>query len=168
MILSRTLSTITRSAMVTALIILALVANPVAKPKRPNGPPRTGKHDSALEDNARNGKKNRVRVIIRAVPGWRDALREYLKSQGTHRIQKEHSIIDAITADIPAGALAALENQPFVESVSIDATLKSHQLTVTTAPPYLLRPTLGLEGNSPNGAGVGIAIIDSGIYPSPD
>src|SRR6185503_12080626 len=138
MYISTTLKNLKRRLLFTGLLLLALTTAPIATPKnRPNGPARNGKHDSAIDDQARKGKHGRVQVIIRVVPGWRAALRDYLKSQGAHKIQKEHSLIDAITAELPADAIAALELQPFVQSVSIDAPLKAHQVTGTTLPPYL-------------------------------
>src|SRR5207244_1272235 len=112
----------------------------------------------------------RLRVIIRAVPGRQQAVRGYLNAHGGHRIVAEHRLIQAVTADIPAGALRALENNPFVASVSIDASLTSDQLLTTTttstttstfSPPFL-RSTLGLDDFRWLGNGVGVAVIDSG------
>ena len=132
-------------------------------------PHRNGKHDSALDAIASRGKAVRQTVIVRAVPGYRNSLRAFLRSQGGHHIKAEHAFIDAITVDIPMNALQALENNPFVASVSIDAPLTAHDAPAGGGPTeQLLRPALGLNAGSAIGTGVGVAIIDSGIYPSPD
>ena len=96
----------------------------------------------------RQGRIDRARVIIRVVPGGRQALSNYLNSQSGHRIVVEHPLIDAITADIPLRALAGLENNPFVATVSIDAALAGQQLTTTKTPKTgtsFVRSMLGVE-----------------------
>src|SRR5207249_291929 len=104
------------------LLVAALVATPMAsqptKNKKQNlkahkdSTGQVGKHDSALEDNLKKGTGDSQRVIIRVRPGMRQALRQYLNSQGASQIKAEHNNIDAITAVVPTSALKALEANP--------------------------------------------------------
>ena len=110
-----------------------------------------------------------MRVIVRALPGQRGALGSHLRRQGNHEIQWEHELIDAFTVMMPLAALPALESRPFVASVSLDVAVTTNQSGGgSTGLPYLLRPTLGLDSQSPQGSGVTVAVLDSGIYPSAD
>src|SRR5436190_13517036 len=120
-------------------VLTGLTAAPRAKA------PDNGKHDAALDRLIRSGNGSRVRVIVRASAGQRDALGSHLREQSGHDIQREHQVIDAFTVDMPLAAVNALENHPFVASVSIDAPVASNQSGGgTTGVSYLLRPTLGL------------------------
>jgi serine protease AprX len=112
------------------------------------------------------------RVIIQARPGARAALKRSLQQHGDV-VAAEHAEIDALTAVVHANDLAALNADPSVLSVSIDA-----EVTSFGAPsrrdrrgdrrPELLRDALGVSGLPFTGAGVNVAIVDSGIEPTRD
>jgi serine protease AprX len=75
--------------------------------------------------------------------------------------------INATVANVDIADLSALACAPSVSSVSIDAVV------ATTAdgaqgPRSAVRATLGLPQDTPAGAGIGVAVIDSGIASSAD
>src|SRR5438552_6285302 len=141
-----------RLLLATATAIATLTAAPGA-----STPGQRGKHDAAVHDLLQSGGAGRVRVIVRAAPGQRDALRDHLRGVSQNAIQAEHRFIDAFTVELPLPAVAALESRPFVASISLDAPMKSHQIA-TGGTAYVLRPTLGLDTKLdpklPQGAGV--------------
>ena len=73
-------------------------------------------------------------------------------------------LIDARLADLPNGALAALADNPLVARISLDRpVLGSLERTGATVSATAVRQNLGLTG-----AGIGVALIDSGIASSHD
>lgn len=125
--------------------------------------------DSVLQGAIAAGAK-RARVIIRVDPDRRRALKEELKRQ-RYEVKREHPLISAITVDIPLNAVDHLARRPGVRSISSDALVgvvvdETAADVGTTG--TLLRETLGLRHSSLTGAGVGVAVIDSGIQRSPD
>jgi serine protease AprX len=91
-------------------------------------------------------------------------------------ITKDLSLINAFAAEIPAGALAQLAAGPGVAQVTPDGAVENSARKGTTptdigdAPLNYYRETLGISGlpSKLTGAGVGVAVIDSGIYYHPD
>ena len=53
-------------------------------------------------------------------------------------------------------------------SISFDAPLQASGASNPASNSSVLRQTLGLTPTSPRGVGAGVAVFDSGIYPSPD
>ena len=106
-----------------------------------------------------------VRVIVQVDPNRRGVIRRLLASQG--RASREHSEISALTLDVPASWLDNLSRMPGVLSVSIDAPLSASAVSVVpTTNGELLRQELGVpSAGGYQGAGVGVAVIDSGIAP---
>jgi serine protease AprX len=75
--------------------------------------------------------------------------------------------INALVARVDLAALAALACALPVSSISIDAVVTATGSAEAPAPESL-RATLGLPLHSPAGAGVTVAVIDSGIAASAD
>lgn len=75
--------------------------------------------------------------------------------------------INAVVARVDLSDLAALACSLSVSSISIDAIVTATGETEALAPESL-RATLGLPGNTPAGAGITVAVIDSGVAPSAD
>jgi serine protease AprX len=158
--LSRPLSTL---RVLVATFGLALVATPVLAQGS------QGKLDLALRNDTGDGVR---RVIIRTRPGTRALIRRALSAHGD-RVQAEHPSIDAITADVHAEDLLALAADSSIESISSDAEVGALAAPIKDLKPArgiaehnsLLRTTLGLEATAPDGAGIGVAIVDSGITP---
>jgi subtilisin family serine protease len=77
----------------------------------------------------------------------------------------------AFVVDLTSRTAQELARHPDVLNISADATVSGQQLSTTsgalTQDIQNLRATLGISATQ-TGAGVGIAIIDSGVVPSPD
>ena len=136
------------------------------------GPRALEKLDLALIQASNLGAESQ-RVIIRARPGALSSVRDQVAAGG-HPIRTEHPGIDAVVADVPAGSLATLAANPDVVSISSDAVVTAVSFAGrgwanhSDTSDNFLRTTLGLGPDSPTGAGVGVAIIDSGIAPGLD
>jgi serine protease AprX len=107
-----------------------------------------------------------VRIIVTAKPGQLSSLLLTLRLGG-YPIVAEHPLIEAVTIQAPRLALTALAALNLVQSISIDAPTRVLTTDVATTPADRLRGTLGLSESEYTGAGVGVAVVDSGIYPSP-
>ena len=127
------------------------------------------KLDSALRQAKREGAV--LRVIIRTEPGKTQALEAALAAHGDVVIT-EFPALNAVAVRLHGEHLAALEANRSVLSVSSDAEVRAFaapaDLRERVAPVDLLRTTLGLAGVSYTGAGVNVAIVDSGIDPNRD
>jgi serine protease AprX len=113
-------------------------------------------------------------VIVRVTPGARLAVKDQLTAAGYH-VTGEHASIDGLVVQLPSTALTELAANPDIVSMSTDAIVTPtgvYQAGSAWPRPdranNVLRSTLGLDGHSPRGAGVGIALIDSGVEPDID
>ena len=144
------------------ITIAILVVPPVAARAEGNTP--VSKLDRVLRRYAESANQAPThRVIIRTKAGYRSALAAELRAHGD-RVGTEHRLIEALTTDLHDADLTALAADPRVESISIDARVGAH--ANPNADANLIRGTLGLTTTGPTGAGVGIALIDSGIEPA--
>jgi len=130
-------------------------------------PPAKSKLDKALQAPT----AGLVAVIVSTKPGEAGDVAAHLVQRG-RAIGKQYSLIDAVTAAVGADDLAALDADPEVTSVAIDATVASvavggmkAALSVSNA--YTFLPTLGLPSLL-TGKGVGVAVIDSGLQQNGD
>jgi serine protease AprX len=149
--------------------------------------------DKKVLESVRAGKK--TRVIIKVKPGARGRVQAWAKSAAgrDYKMRGESRLGDTITLELPAQVVKLLAKHSDTLGISIDAPVVSTQLlggllgdtsttststTSSTNPenPYAtsaaydgqyLRKTLGLKATDV-GRGVGVAIIDSGIAPTPD
>ena len=142
---------ITVSRRISVLVLTALLLLPA--PSVAGGQPGP-KKNSAFE-----------RLIVRAKPGQEGKLRQTLEQRG-HKIVAVHPSIRAVT--VKGKHLETLGDDGLVETVSPDAIVRAFAAPVPTSSTELnvLRATLGLTAASVTGAGVGVAIIDSGIHPA--
>src|SRR5262249_24755858 len=125
-------------------------------------------------------------VIVSVNAGCRAAVLDAMRKHGD-RVDSEHPIVDAVPGEVHARDVDALAASPCVRAVSVNATVSASgaqpgrvDAVTSIADPApvvtsTLRDTLGLphfaalDSSVPTGAtGVGVAIIDSGIAPSPD
>jgi serine protease AprX len=129
------------------------------------------------------GAAPRQRVIVTVAPGQLGLVGGLLSLVGG-LLQATLPGVNALVADVTQGALGSLLLNPGVIAVSLDGPLLAldGNLVASTGPALppspvdgtgdttpALRATLGLPVTSgPAGNNVGIAIIDSGIAPSPD
>jgi serine protease AprX len=155
-------------------VVFALAANAPATAQS-----RQSKLDRVLREAAKSATPDQsVRVIVQTRPGQRGSVKQTLQSHGD-RIVAEHPSLDGLTATIHQKDLAALEADPSVRSVSIDADVtsfakavkpnfKKDQRRSSPAGLNVLRASLGLDGTRLFGLGVRVAIVDSGIAPTED
>src|SRR5712671_884983 len=71
----------------------------------------------------------RQRVIIRAKPGMRRALKAAGRNRG-HSIRADHNFINAFSAEVDEDDLARLAADPRVESISFDETMEGDQVAL--------------------------------------
>ena len=102
-----------------------------------------------------------VRVIVTARKGATGKVKSAIWAEGT--IVHEHTSIDAITVEVPAGRLRALADRDDVLAVSIDAPIHAGADSLGTLADNTLLPTLGLKDKTDVGHDVVVAVLDSGI-----
>ena len=123
------------------------------------------KLDRALERLAALDAETNVRVIVTARAGRRGEVKDALANRALSGVLEE-PLADALVAEVPGKALRELAGDPRVSHVSLDAPVRSFQATELTVPLLannMLLPTLGLPDGRFTGAGVGVAVLDSGI-----
>ena len=150
-----------------AVSVMALVAtiDPSAAPRRPRA-----RVDKAVEAAITRGGQEKVRLIVRTDPSQRKILKELLGKRSGHRVRHESARMSMLAMEVPADQVDDITRLPGMESASIDAPLTATAVAATPAQPVtsaLLKATLGVHAaDGFTGAGVGIAIVDSGIAPS--
>src|SRR5262245_61073830 len=131
--------------------------------------------DNGVQASLRSGAATQ-QVIITFAPGHRDEMRAALEKHGD-RIRADHPLLDALSVDVHASDISELANHPWVQDVSLDAVVSPSAVTakaaLSTTSSATLRETLGLPRLATSttltgSAGVGVAIIDSGIAPGTD
>src|SRR5215471_17619080 len=81
------------------------------------------KVDTGLQDALQHRRSaERINVIVQVQRGRRTSVRQQLEGNG-FRVRAEHQLINAISLELPVGALSALANSPDVLLVSADAAL---------------------------------------------
>ncbi|HXH06280.1 MAG TPA: S8 family serine peptidase [Vicinamibacterales bacterium] len=162
----RPFALLSRILMVAASLLLA--ATPVSA-----GPDRL---DRALQAALKRRGGGRQPVIVRlASSAHAETLRRALVRHGD-RITAEYPGLGALVADVHTEDLAGLAAARGVVGVSLDAAVVAqarrdgpdHRRHDSLHHLGVLRATLGLGAGDPDGAGVGVAIVDSGIQPSID
>ena len=86
--------------------------------------------DDSLRKSAVKGCEGSKSVIIRTKPGARETLRKSLMAQG-RRVKGEFPSLDAIAADVRCDDLHALAGFRETASVSDNATVHGHQLSIS-------------------------------------
>jgi serine protease AprX len=134
----------------------------------PSQLPSSPKLDAKLHDWVATGGAGSMRVIVSVKPGMLATVRTLLGRLGAAALG-DLTIINAVVAATDVADLAALSCDPSVISLSADAVVGViGRLDESDAPPTSLRPVVGLPQDTPSGAGVGVAVIDSGIASSLD
>jgi len=125
------------------------------KPGAPNSFAKFNKLDDELERRANNGRGDDLTsVIVTMTPGapLPPDLKKFTNMVGL-------GIINSVAVDVPNHLLRKLARHPSVFSVHYDRPVKSHNYR--TAVTVGARDVFGKYGY--NGAGIGVAVIDSGI-----
>ncbi len=138
--------------------------------------PADSKLDRAVQQGLQNGTRTQ-RVIVTVKPGRRDAVGQGLRAKGG-LVKSTFAAVDAIAVEATGASILSLANNPDVEFISSDAPVYAGARKVAAtgggasapAATSILRETLGLapvpSAAGPTGAGVGVAVIDSGIAPT--
>lgn len=101
----------------------------------------------------------RSRVIVRAIDGTLPALLVPILEAAGGTIYRTLSLVNALAADLPNAALLNVAADPLVARISLDRPIVgAMERTASTIGATAVRHTDGY-----NGAGIGVAIIDSGI-----
>jgi len=105
-----------------------------------------------------------LNVIIQLNDEMSGQLNGLLRSNGV-KIKKNFAALNTLAVELPASVVDSLDQFNEVEFVSVDSEVRSfggHVAHTTGADNVRSMATTG----SLDGSGIGIAIIDSGIYPS--
>src|SRR5262245_39542506 len=148
-------------SVVLALMVLICAGGSAAARREPDVP---SKRDAALRTMAPGS----TRVIIGTRAGTAPRVADDLRRRG-RIVGSTHPIIGAITAEVTPADLDALDADPAVTSVSIDAPVAADVDPATIdglGSCVALQATLGLSSARVTGRGVGVAIIDSGVQPA--
>ena len=123
---------------------------------RPNSRAASYKLDSELETRAKaNSQTRTTRVIVELVPGVKlpPQFAAFAKRDG------QLAIINGQVVDLPDRLLRQMSQHPSIFRIHYDRpAAKFNYLTSATVGTRVVRQTLGLTG-----AGIGVAVIDSGI-----
>ena len=97
-------------------------------------------------------------VIVRAPGGWDAAREAKLKSLGGY-VYRHRGVIESVAARVPSRNLVRLASLPFVTRLSADVDVKKNdEFTVQHT-----GADLAWQDDEVDGAGVGVAVIDSGV-----
>lgn len=114
--------------------------------------------DPALTD-AMKSAKGLVPVIVQMNPG----AKHVDVTQLGGKLGYTYTIINGFSAELPVAAINALAKNPNVYSISADKTM---YMCMNVAAPTVNCDDLWAQGY--DGDGVGIAVVDTGIYPHAD
>jgi len=155
---------------------MAIVAIASAGPMSPPAavPDASWKADPALVRQAQGQPSSTLRVIVRELTPASDRAERLVRSLGGS-VGRELGLVDAFAASIPGRGLEPLADSPAVLRVWGDARLTSHIVDTrkydTWSANTIWRGAIGangLGGPGKNGAGVTVALLDTGVAHVPD
>ena len=160
--------------MLFAAALIAALSFPAVNQARGAAPKqRPSKLDRVLRKAAATGDTSPQRVIVRTRAGRSASVAERLVKHGD-RIEAKHQRLESLTAFVHGDDLRALEADPDVEAVSVDAVISADRTVQSGAEDEdgelenVLVGALGLSDTEYDGDKVGIAVIDSGLEKSGD
>jgi len=171
------------------VFLATLTALAVAVPALAAEGKGSGKVDRALAGALKPGGK--VKILITTQPGERENVRKHLGKRGG-TFKAEHASLNLLVGEYTTEEILDLAKNNKIKGLALDEPVYGQQLTsltgnllgsdsvvaesltslASTLGPVTttVRQTLGLSaiasGNSPNGSGIGVAVIDSGIASS--
>ena len=154
-------SAIFERLLVPALVIAALMQS--ASAQQPPAPEWMSKLDPLLQERV-SDPSGRSHVIARAVDRTSLGLVATMIQQAGGTLLQPLPIIDAYAAEVPHASLPTIAGSALIDRLSLDRTaVAALERTAATIRATAVRQALGYDG-----AGVGIAVIDSGITPRHD
>ncbi len=115
----------------------------------------------------RTGTNSMVTIIVQHHQMPSEAHLKTLKGRGA-AIKSQFHTIHAVTMTVPASMLAELANDPNVKYITPDRHQKMAANPVTEEYATAVEADVAASQYGFTGAGVGVAVIDSGIAPHPD
>jgi serine protease AprX len=103
----------------------------------------------------------RTQVVVVAPPGRAGAAQRLVERLGG-RLRHRLHLVDGFSASLPAGAIARLRASTVVRAVTTDGALEVSG-TDPSASTEVVRGAAGLAGMQFDGAGVGVAMVDTGV-----
>jgi serine protease AprX len=156
----------TRSSLPRLLLVLSFIAGVGPSASTEPAPQRGAllqKLDAALQHRAAR-TTGKTRVIVRARTGTSNASIASVIEGAGGRNGRALTVINSRVAEIPNAALAALSRNPAIERVSLDRPVAgAMERTAATIGATAVRQNFGYDG-----AGIGIAVIDSGVSAAHD
>ncbi|GAC1400246.1 MAG: hypothetical protein NVSMB56_15310 [Pyrinomonadaceae bacterium] len=110
---------------------------------------------------AANLGTDKVRVILQADDLQNAELQKVLRQNGG-RVKASNANLGSMSVEVPIGAVAQLAKHPGMHYISPDRPVQSFGHVETTTGATLVRNTI--SGTTLNGDGIGIAVLDSGVY----
>ena len=181
---------IKRTLIYSFMILAALASATDAKPTNTRKPDkagytrRGGKADKAVSDGVATGKQ-KLKVLITFVDGTTFAQvrqdKELKKLITKGKVRRQFRMSSGFAAEMTAAEIDSWLARPIIKSIALDDKVRTSQVPDGTPLPdpenpyatsadydgQALRATLGLQPTDV-GRGVGVAIVDSGIAPTPD
>src|SRR5436190_20975793 len=159
-----------KRTLVAALAVIAMASNVAAGPHRnapkkgvpgaPGSQVKNYKLDDEVSRRSKSGDdKKTSSVIVTLLPGAQlpPQFRKFARNTNL-------DFINGVVLDVPNGVLKQLEAHPDIFRVHDNRPIRAHNYTTSvTVGARTVQSTLGYTG-----AGVGIAIIDSGVLPQND
>jgi len=131
----------------------------------------TAKTDPVLVQAARANPDRTLPVIVRATSPSTTAAEQLVRADGG-RVVRELPIVGGFSAVVPARALAPIAASPSVTRVWADGRIRMSGVNMNKfdamAPNTLWRSYIKLPMVSYDGTGATVAVLDTGITPSPD
>src|ERR1051326_2176056 len=150
-----------------ASLLLGIMVTQVAKVRADRGPAKADKVSPDLRGKvaASQGGNDLVSVIVQLNAPASGQLKALLNGNGVH-LKNEFKNLGVLTVDLPVSVVAQLSSFDEVSYVSVDRpTAATGHVSLTTGADAV-RNTSGINVNGLDGTGVGIALLDSGIYAS--
>jgi subtilisin family serine protease len=153
-------------ALALAALLPLMPATPARASKDSETESRAVKVSSEIEAYVRKTGRSRVTVIVQLGGLPTQSLISFLMRVGI-RLKGQYAMLNSFALELPAASVNMLANFPEVRSVSRDreVTMTGH-VTATTGADAVrtLRTGRGNSTMTVDGTGVGIAVLDSGIY----
>src|SRR3989441_10143202 len=120
---------------------------------------------SAKSHSLTNTNTDTVKVIVQLGAPMSSSLNSLLNSNGVH-VRKTFQTLGAHSVEMPASIVDTVAAFNEVDFVSFDRPTQSMGHLSATTGADAVRTTSGINVNGVDGTGIGIAVLDSGIYAS--